>query len=321
MKFHHWAILSICILTLSGCFRQSSDSFEDVNSVTVESSPIVSNPSNQVATIPPVVVASSTPLLPPVTVGTIIRSLPTRTPAPPTNTLDATGLAQQNQPTNTPIPTATDENALPPITLLPTRNSVIEATDTPIPPDVTLAPTPTRVTYITPDQPNQVEVPTVIPTTPSAEEMTALADVGIDLRELVTEAPTATPIPLTAIPARCKHEIQSGDTLSRIALIYDTTIEALQERNDIQNPILQIGQVLLLPECDFEATDEPTVPPSATSTQAPISPSSGVIHVVQIGETMGEIAQQYGVTVSDLLIANGLTDPNRLSIGQELLIP
>jgi LysM repeat protein len=44
-------------------------------------------------------------------------------------------------------------------------------------------------------------------------------------------------------------------------------------------------------------------------------------HIVQAGDTLGTIAQQYGVSLEALMQANGLADANLLSIGQELTIP
>ncbi len=44
-------------------------------------------------------------------------------------------------------------------------------------------------------------------------------------------------------------------------------------------------------------------------------------HVVTRGQTLGEIASRYGVTVSDLRSANGNVNPRRLSIGRQLVIP
>ncbi len=50
-------------------------------------------------------------------------------------------------------------------------------------------------------------------------------------------------------------------------------------------------------------------------------PAGGVIHVVQRGETLYRIAQRYGVSVDDLVSANGIADPRRIYPGQELRIP
>jgi len=44
-------------------------------------------------------------------------------------------------------------------------------------------------------------------------------------------------------------------------------------------------------------------------------------HIVQAGDTLGTIAQQYGVSLEALMQANGLADANLLSVGQELTIP
>jgi murein DD-endopeptidase MepM/ murein hydrolase activator NlpD len=51
------------------------------------------------------------------------------------------------------------------------------------------------------------------------------------------------------------------------------------------------------------------------------TPQSPLLHVVQGGDTLGAIAQTYGVSIEDLMAANGLTDPNVLHVGQTLVIP
>jgi len=45
------------------------------------------------------------------------------------------------------------------------------------------------------------------------------------------------------------------------------------------------------------------------------------VHVVQWGETLGIIAPRYGVTVSAIVQANGLSNPNYIYAGQTLLTP
>jgi murein DD-endopeptidase MepM/ murein hydrolase activator NlpD len=52
--------------------------------------------------------------------------------------------------------------------------------------------------------------------------------------------------------------------------------------------------------------------------QTPSQPSQ---HVVQDGDTLGGIASLYGISVEALMQANGLTDPDSLSVGQVLTIP
>lgn len=66
--------------------------------------------------------------------------------------------------------------------------------------------------------------------------------------------------------------------------------------------------------------------PTAASNIAPLAatalpPSTPLVHTVLGGETLGSIAQQYDVPVDDLMAANGLSDPNLLAVGQQLVIP
>jgi peptidoglycan endopeptidase LytE len=49
--------------------------------------------------------------------------------------------------------------------------------------------------------------------------------------------------------------------------------------------------------------------------------AQGRTHVVQPGENLYRIALKYGVTVDDLMRANGLVDPRQLRVGQVLIIP
>lgn len=45
------------------------------------------------------------------------------------------------------------------------------------------------------------------------------------------------------------------------------------------------------------------------------------IHVVQPGESIQGIAQTYGSTVQDIVQANEIPEPDRLVVGQALVIP
>jgi LysM repeat protein len=78
------------------------------------------------------------------------------------------------------------------------------------------------------------------------------------------------------------------------------------------------------------ATPLTTVPPRATFTPAPATPAptptptvtpTPIIYLVQSGDTLLAIAAQFGVTAEAIQEANGIVDPRRLQIGQELIIP
>jgi len=70
---------------------------------------------------------------------------------------------------------------------------------------------------------------------------------------------------------------------------------------------------------DLAAVPLTPVPPTPTFTPTP-SPTP-VIHVVASGDTLFGIAIEYGVPSQAIQEANGLENPNALSIGQSLIIP
>lgn len=44
-------------------------------------------------------------------------------------------------------------------------------------------------------------------------------------------------------------------------------------------------------------------------------------YVINQGDTLSKIAQMFGVSIKNLMEANGITDPNSIRIGQKLVIP
>lgn len=72
------------------------------------------------------------------------------------------------------------------------------------------------------------------------------------------------------------------------------------------------------------ATPTPVAAPELEATpaaEAPPEPSRTVVYVVEPGDTLGGIARDFGTTVEAIMAANNLEDPDRLIIGQELLVP
>ena len=141
-----------------------------------------------------------------------------------------------------------------------------------------------------------------------------------------TATPTDTPQP-TPTPTPVIHVVEQGDLLGRIANQYGVTVDELAEANGIDpEDVLGIGQELVIPVPTAEPEPgEPTAAatPAATPTFTP-SPSptpEPLVHVVEQGDLLGRIAQQYGVTVDDLAEANGIEPEDVLRIGQELVIP
>jgi LysM repeat protein len=68
-------------------------------------------------------------------------------------------------------------------------------------------------------------------------------------------------------------------------------------------------------------TPTPTAAATPAPTPAPTPPPAQTTYVVQEGDTLAAIAQQFGTTVEALQAANGIEDPNEIIIGQVLVIP
>lgn len=73
-------------------------------------------------------------------------------------------------------------------------------------------------------------------------------------------------------------------------------------------------------EGDASVTGEES-PAAQEEDAVAVDSAEPVTHIVRTGETLTSIAQQYNVTVSELVAANGLTTPNRIRIGDRLIIP
>lgn len=73
---------------------------------------------------------------------------------------------------------------------------------------------------------------------------------------------------------------------------------------------------LSAPTLTAASAGTPAVIPTFTS-----APPTPTIYLVRSGDTLGTIAEQFGVSLEAILAANGLTDPNLLSVGQALIIP
>lgn len=131
------------------------------------------------------------------------------------------------------------------------------------------------------------------------------------------------------VDERCVYVVQAGDNLYRIALSNDTTIEQMRSANPAlsgENPVLQIGQQLVLPGCLPEGATgqvqvQPTVPPPANQPTQPAGTGGQQTYTVQSGDTLFTIATRFNTTISALQQANQLANPNRLDVGQVLIIP
>ncbi len=121
----------------------------------------------------------------------------------------------------------------------------------------------------------------------------------------------------------CTYVVQPGDNLFRISVNHNTTVEEMRAANPElvgEAPILQPGQVLQIPGC-AAATTTDNVPPTPGSAPGGTNVTGGTTYTVQSGDTLFRIAQRFGVTVEAIVQANNLSNPDSLSVGQQLIIP
>lgn len=118
------------------------------------------------------------------------------------------------------------------------------------------------------------------------------------------------------------HVVQAGDTLGSIAERYQVDINQLIENNALSNPNqLYVGQTLqIVPEQRTQETstseDVESAPVEETGLTAGV-----LLHAVQSGDTLFRIAQMYGITMNEVAVANNISDPTRIFVGQQLIIP
>ena len=72
------------------------------------------------------------------------------------------------------------------------------------------------------------------------------------------------------------------------------------------------------PSAAASSTPEPTGTPAPTPKPEP----TPIVHVVKSGETLGKIAERYGVSVDQILAANPkIKNPDRIKLGDQITIP
>ena len=96
------------------------------------------------------------------------------------------------------------------------------------------------------------------------------------------------------------YQVSPNDTLYSIAKQYNTTPNAIVDYNNLTSDLLTIGQILQIPI--EEKTQE------------------NIAYVVKRGDTLYKIANNYGITVMDLMSLNNLNS-TLINVGDVLLIP
>lgn len=209
--------------------------------------------------------------------------------------------------------------------------------------DVVAAPTPSA---------------TVKPAAETASQPTEPVEkaVGVSPAPQLAAAPVAQPQPpatsVAPISGNRIYHVRSGDTLWRIASIYNVSIEDLAAANGLSlDSKLQLNRALNIPATSGDAkttTAEPrksdvastrkmessvkAATPTKASTAAKSAKaatpakvtadsSSSKTHTVKKGENPVAIAKKLGVSYDELLKLNKISDPRKIPVGRVLKVP
>lgn len=101
--------------------------------------------------------------------------------------------------------------------------------------------------------------------------------------------------------------VKRGDTLSKIANRYGTSVNNIVDLNNILNPnLIYPGQKLTVLSSNINNTESGN--------------NTNIYYIVRRGDTLGRIARRYRTTVTYLARINNIQNPNRIYSGQQLLI-
>ena len=143
------------------------------------------------------------------------------------------------------------------------------------------------------------------------------------------------------------YMVRAGDTMTRIASSLGVAIPDLEKINGMtEKSVIQVGQILKVPEKVITqaaagvATGVGNVAESVTKLPGAVSSVvSGVAstnsnavaadtasgpmteYTVVKGDSPYKIAKKFKITPDELMKANGITDPKKIQIGQQLKIP
>lgn len=133
--------------------------------------------------------------------------------------------------------------------------------------------------------------------------------------------------PMADVTPATTYLVLKNDSLWTIAKKNHLTVGDLAAANNIKaGSSLRLGQKLIIPG-KLASTGTLMPAPSASAkatapaTNATKPAADSLSHTVKMGESLGTIARKYGVRQGEIAVVNNITDPQKITAGQILMIP
>ncbi|MFD3444974.1 LysM peptidoglycan-binding domain-containing protein [Microbacteriaceae bacterium 4G12] len=134
-------------------------------------------------------------------------------------------------------------------------------------------------------------------------------------------APAPSAAPASAAPASTggnRHTVASGETVTSIAAKYGVGVSSMLAANNLGSAsVIYPGQSLVVP--GFAPAS--FVAPISNAPKAAPAAVPGGAYTIKSGDTLTSVATRFGVTVQDILNANGLNWSSIIYAGRTLTIP
>jgi len=154
---------------------------------------------------------------------------------------------------------------------------------------------------------------TETPTSTVTPSPTNTSTLTLTATETVTPTITASPTP----DKPYNYTVVDGDTLDGIAKKFNLGNDGipllLLLNPTISAASLRIGDVIKIPNPDYKLPTETLVP-------ANLPRGTKLNYTIQAGDTIAGIASKFNSTAEDILKENGITDANKIQVGQVITV-
>ncbi len=194
-------------------------------------------------------------------------------------------------------------------------------------PSPSASPSPSPSPSATPATTTSTTTSTTTTSTTTSTTTTSTTTTTAPTTTTTTSTTTTTAPPAPPAPTVITYTVVPGDTLSKIAARYKTTVAAIAADNAIKNvSLIYVGQKLKITVPGTTSTPTTTTPPPPVSTPTTTTPpppatTTTVTYTVVAGDTLYKIAAKFHTTVAAIASANGITNANLIRVGQKLKIP